>query len=173
MLPDHLFANLIDVDLQNRIASMKNLDFDAAEAIKGLSEQGPATLRHDLSDWEIEDYDGKNILFYKGKNYIPKDDALRRDLVWLYHDHATAGHPGELQTFNAIHKHYWWPGMKTFVKNYVQGCGTCQQSKIDRNPSKPAYKPIEGAKSTRPFAHCSLDLITDLPPVDGCNSILW
>ena len=35
-----------------------------------------------------------------------------------------------------------------------------------------AYKPIEGAKSTRPFAHCSLDLITDLPPVDGCDSIL-
>ena len=76
MLPDHLFANLIDVDLQNRIASTKDLDFDAAEAIKELLEQGPATLRHDLSDWEIEDYDGKNILFYKGKNYIPKDDAL-------------------------------------------------------------------------------------------------
>src|SRR5271168_2132783 len=44
MLPDHLFANLIDVDLQNRIASTKDLDFDAAEAIKRLLEQGPATV---------------------------------------------------------------------------------------------------------------------------------
>ena len=69
MLPDHLFTNLINVDLQNRIASTKDLDFDAVEAIKGLLEQGPTTLRHDLSDWKIEDYDGKNILFYKGKNY--------------------------------------------------------------------------------------------------------
>ena len=50
MLPDHLFANLIDVDLQNRISSANNLDFDAAEAIKGLLEQGPTPLRHDLSD---------------------------------------------------------------------------------------------------------------------------
>ena len=32
--------------------------------------------------------------------------------------------------------------------------------------------PLEGAKSTRPFASCSMDLITNLPPVDGCNSIL-
>jgi hypothetical protein len=32
--------------------------------------------------------------------------------------------------------------------------------------------PIKGAKLTQPFASCSMDLITDLPPVDGCDSIL-
>ena len=32
--------------------------------------------------------------------------------------------------------------------------------------------PLEGAKSTWPFASCSMDLITDLPLVDGCDSIL-
>ena len=31
---------------------------------------------------------------------------------------------------------------------------------------------MEGAKSTRPFAYCSIDLITDLPPVNGFDSIL-
>ena len=31
---------------------------------------------------------------------------------------------------------------------------------------------LEGAKSTQPFTSCSMDLITDLPPVDGCDSIL-
>ena len=44
--------------------------------------------------------------------------------------------------------------------------------KIDRSPAKPAYIPTEGAKSTRPFANFSMDLIMDLPPVDGHNSIL-
>ena len=66
--------NLIDTDLQNRIAAANNLDFD--EAIKALLEQGPTPLQQDLADWEIEDYNGKNILFYKGKNYIPKDNTL-------------------------------------------------------------------------------------------------
>ena len=37
---------------------------------------------------------------------------------------------------------------------------------------KPAFMPLEGAKSTQPFASCSMDLITNLPPVDRCNSIL-
>jgi transposase InsO family protein len=32
--------------------------------------------------------------------------------------------------------------------------------------------PIKGAKSTRLFASCSMDLITDLPPINGCDSIL-
>jgi transposase InsO family protein len=31
--------------------------------------------------------------------------------------------------------------------------------------------PIKGAKSTQLFASCSMDLITDLPPIDGCDSI--
>ena len=171
MLPEHLFANLIDVDLQERIASSRDFDFDAAEAIKVLLEKGPTNLQHDMDDWETQEFDGKNILFIKKELYT-ENDGLRRDIVRSYHDHLMAGHLGELQTFNAVQEHYWWPGMRTFIKNYVHGCGICQQFKIDRNPSKPAYKPIDGAKSTRPFAHCSMDMITDLPPVDGYDSIL-
>jgi Integrase zinc binding domain len=82
------------------------------------------------------------------------------------------GHPGELQTYNAVKEHYWWPGLQVFIKNYVQGCGTCQQFKIDRNPMKPAFIPIKGARSTQLFASCSMDLITDLPPINDCDSIL-
>ena len=89
-----------------------------------------------------------------------------------FHDHETAGHPGEIGTYNAIRQHYWWLGLQTFVKNYVQGCGTCQQFKIGRTPSKPAYISTKGAKSTRPFANCSMDLITDLPLTEEYNSIL-
>ena len=172
VLPEHLFVNLIDVDLQRRIAQADELDANAGEILKVLLGAGPTTLRNDLSDWTTEDFHGKPILFYKGKNYIPKDLDLRRDIVKQFHDHETAGHPGELETYNSVRQHYWWPGLRVFVKNYVQGCGTCQQFKIDRTPSKPAYIPTEGAKSTRPFANCSMDLITDLPPVDEHDSIL-
>jgi hypothetical protein len=172
MLPENLFINLIDIDLQERIANCDAMDQDAMEAITTLLEQGPANVRNDLDDWTLEKVNGKNILFYKGKNYIPMNDDLRRDITRMFHDHETAGHPGELETFNSIRNHYWWPGLRTFVKNYIRGCGICQQFKIDQRPSKPAYIPTEGAKSTRPFAYCSMDLITDLPEIDGFNSIL-
>jgi hypothetical protein len=48
----------------------------------------------------------------------------------------------------------------------------CQQFKINRSPSNPAYIAIEGANNTRPFAKCSMDLIMDLLPVEKYNSIL-
>jgi hypothetical protein len=90
----------------------------------------------------------------------------------MFHDHETAGHPGELETYNAIQQHYWWLGLCTFVKHYVQGCGVCQQFKINRHPLKPRFYPTEGAPTTWPFAYCSMNLITDLPPSDGFDSIL-
>lgn len=172
MLPDNLFISLIDTELQNRIADCKDLDKDATEALTLLLKQRPTTIGHNLDDWALEKFGDRNILFFRGKNYIPQDIELRRDIAKMFHDHETAGHPGELETFNSIRQHYWWPGLRTFVKNYVQGCGICQQFKIDRNPSKPAFLPTEGSKSTRPFANCSMDLITDLPPSDGHDSIL-
>ena len=42
----------------------------------------------------------------------------------------------------------------------------------NRNPCHPAYMPVEGAKTTRPFANCSMDFITDLPVSAGYDSIL-
>jgi hypothetical protein len=122
--------------------------------------------------FKTEEIDRQKTIFFKEKNYIPKDLELRRDIVKMYHDHETAGHPGELETYNGIRQNYWWPGLRTFVKKYVQGCRTCQQFKINRSPSNPAYVAIEGANNTRPFAKCSMDLITDLPLVEGYDSIL-
>jgi hypothetical protein len=45
------------------------MDYDAAEAIKELLEQGPREAKKDLMDWEVEEFEGENVLFYKGKHY--------------------------------------------------------------------------------------------------------
>ena len=106
MLPDDMFLNLIDTNLQEKIAMSNNLDGNAAEALKLLLEQGPTTMTVGLNDWTIETQNGRNILFYKGKNYISKNTDLRRELVKSFHDHETAGHPGEIGTYNAVRQHY-------------------------------------------------------------------
>jgi Integrase zinc binding domain len=156
VLPEQLFINLIDMKLQKKIVNAQNMDYGTAEAIKELLEQGPKEAKKDLMDWEVEEFEEGNILFSKGKNYVPINVELQREIVQRYHNHLTAEHPGELQTFNTVREHYWWPGLQVFIKNYVQGCGICQQFKIDRNPTKPAFMPLEGAKLTRPFASCSM-----------------
>ena len=166
LLPDDLFLNLLDLTLQDRVLNLGQLD----EFLKTLSIDDPPFGI--LDDWQLELIDGKNTLFYKGWNYVPDDLGLRRDIVKMLHDHETAGHPGEAETLVSVEWLYWWPGLQTFVRNYVKGCGVCQQYKINRLPSHPSYMPIPLASTTRPFAHCSMDLITDLPLSNGFDSIL-
>ena len=90
----------------------------------------------------------------------------------MLHDHETAGHPGEAETLVSVKRLYWWPGLQTFVQNYVKECDVCQQYKINCSPSHPSYVPIPQASMTRPFPHCSMDLIMDLPLSNGFDSIL-
>ena len=54
MLPDTLFVNLIDAELQERILNCEKLNSDAMEALKVLLEEGPTTIRNQLSDWTVE-----------------------------------------------------------------------------------------------------------------------
>jgi hypothetical protein len=81
LLPDNLFINLIDTELQQKIANSTDLDIDAANALKALLGQGPIAMQRDLEDWQIDVFDNINILFYQGKNYIPKDAELRKEIV--------------------------------------------------------------------------------------------
>ena len=166
LLPDNLFLNLLDLTLQDRVLDLGQLDNFLGTFLIVDPPFGT------LGDWKLELVDGKNTLFYRGQNYVPDDLDLRRDIVQMVHDHETAGHPGEAETLVLVEKLYWWPGLRTFVRNYVKGCGVCQQYKINQSPSHPSYMPIPPASTTRPFAHCSMDLITDLPLSEGFNSIL-
>ena len=83
LLLDKLFGStsltihLIDIDLQRKIANLNDLDMEAIKAIELLLGNGPANLQKDLEDWMTQEFEGKNILFYQGKNYIPKDYELQ------------------------------------------------------------------------------------------------
>ena len=137
LLPDKLFRStsltihLIDTDLQWKIANSNDLNTEAIKAIKLLTGKGPTNLQRDLEDWTTQEFEGKNVLFYQGKNYISKDYELQQEITSQFHNKVSAGHPGEIETLNAIKEHYWWPGMRSFIKNYVKGCGICQQFKIN------------------------------------------
>jgi hypothetical protein len=148
LLLDNLFLNLLDVNLRDRITKNKEYDFDVTKAIELLQEEGPTSIQNDLEDWKIEEVDDQKTIFYKGKQYVLKDQELRQDILKLFHDHEMAGHPGELETYNLVKQHHWWPGLRIFVKNYIKGCGICQQFKIDQNPSHPSFVLVEEAIST-------------------------
>ena len=54
MLPDNMFLNLIDMDLQQKIMMTDDLDGSAAEALKLLLETAPTSMTKRLEDWRIK-----------------------------------------------------------------------------------------------------------------------
>src|SRR6266576_6736546 len=81
------------------------------------------------------------------------------------------GHPGHLKTLELIRQDYYWPGMTSTISKWVEGCALCQQMKINTHPTTPGIMPIK-SHATCPFEQVSMDFITDLPVVDGFDSVL-
>ena len=76
MLPENMFINLLDIELQERISNGKELDIDVKNVMETLLQEGPTSLKNDLDNWKIKEIDGRKTMFYKGKKYIPKDQEL-------------------------------------------------------------------------------------------------
>ena len=69
-------------------------------------------------------------------------------------------------------KHLWWPTIHRDVHQYVCGCQVCQAAKVNTHPTTPPITPHNVASNPFPFKQVLVDLITDLPPARGCDSIL-
>src|SRR3982751_232611 len=149
MLPETLFINLIDTELQKQITEARPLDKNTMEALETLLRNTNVTSGTSINDWSFEEGDHRKLLFYKDKVYVPNDQELRKSIVMHFHDPVTAGHPGQIETYNAVATSYWWPGMRRFISAYVKGCSTCQQFKINRNPARPTLMPIPAPESLK------------------------
>jgi hypothetical protein len=138
LLPDSLFMNIIDTSFTDRLCISSSIDPVVQTALKVLTDSStPPPLCSALSDWKLSD----SILSYKGLTYMPPSD-LRHELTSLHHNSPTTGHPGHFKTQELLSHDYWWPGLATFVKNYINGCCICQQNKVNMHPSSPPLNPI-------------------------------
>ena len=61
MLPNELFVQLVDLDLQEKISNCNDLDTDATEALKTILEKGPSIIKGELDDWTMETINQRKI----------------------------------------------------------------------------------------------------------------
>ena len=101
----------------------------------------------------------------------PSNQFLR-NILQEAHDHPTAGHPGRDETIRKIRKLYQWPKMNQWIMDYVKGCATCQQNKIQTHKKKTPPFGIMTMPNMKPFSQITMDLITGLPQVNGKDAIL-
>ncbi|UYV67848.1 hypothetical protein LAZ67_5002220 [Cordylochernes scorpioides] len=98
---------------------------------------------------------------------VPSD--IREMVIKYHHDVPTGGHFGVKKVMRRLKDDYYWPGMRTQVRNYIYRCEGCQLSNqgVTKAGNAPHFRP------GKPFEHLALDFIGPLEKTSkGHSSIL-
>jgi len=132
--------------------------------VEEMKKAGVKMLRDE--EWQIEE----GLVLKEGRVYVPKDEKLRVEIIWLHHDTPIAGHRGQWKMVELVTRNYWWPGITKEIKRYVEGCDQCQRMK--NRAEMPAGKLKPNQVPERPWQYISVDFIMKLPVSKGHNLIL-
>ena len=107
-----------------------------------------------------------------GQTIVPNVKEVQRAILKNNHDLPTTSHPGRDETLRKFQEHYWWPGIKDWVAEYIRGCAVFQQSKILLHKKHVPLYCIPTEENMPPFQVIAMDLITGLPAQKGLDAIL-
>ena len=101
---------------------------------------------------------------------VPNSDGLRREILDEVHNAPYVKHPGMTKMYNTLRQHYWWPGLKKDVAEFVSKCLTCQQVKAEHQALTSMLQPL-----TIPvwkWERITMDFVMGLPKnVKGNNVV--
>ena len=80
--------------------------------------------------WSI---DAMGLLRLDSCIFVPEADDLRLRVLHFKHDHPLSGHYGQSRTLDLVQREYTWPGVHTYVKDYVKSCTACARAKTPRH----------------------------------------
>jgi len=108
-----------EVDMLEKIKKARSRDEDVVRIVEEMKKVKVKELRG--NEWQIEE----ELVLKEGKVYMPKDEELRIEVIWLHHDVPAAGHEGRWKTVELVTRNYWWPGVTRDVGRYVEECDLC------------------------------------------------
>jgi len=152
------------VNLLEKVKQSKVKDDEVVKAVKEMKLMGVKVLRDE--EWREVD----SVMYKEGKVYIPKDNMLRAEIIGLHHDMPVGGHRGQWKMVELVTRNFWWPGVTKEVKQYMEGCDSCQRNK--NRTEQLAGKLMPNSIPEKPWAYISADFITKLPLAQGYDSIL-
>ena len=86
-------------------------------------------------------------------------EQFLRNILKETQNHPTTGHPRWDETIRKIKELYQWPKMNQWIMDYIKGCATCQQNKIQTHKRKTPLFRITTTPDMRPFSQIMMDLI--------------
>lgn len=96
---------------------------------------------------------------YLWKIWVPKE--LRGKVTYSAHNMPTSGHGGIARTLERIRRYFYWPGLVSDVRHYIQRCELCKTSKTPTTILKPPMGQM--VETERPFQRLYVDIVGPLP----------
>jgi len=85
----------------------------------------------------------KDLLLYKNRWYIPKDEGLRQTIMEAKYDSKIAGHFGTYKTTGRVRPKIDWPKIDENITEYVRSGDVCQRNKVVRHKKYGLLEPLE------------------------------
>jgi hypothetical protein len=154
-----------------------------AKMVKGVQQAGPRDTNYialldlvkspasRILNPKLSCYTVENGLLYHGHQVVvPQDSELQCQIIKSHHNSKLASYAGRSKTLSLVHRSFTWPSIQQMVNQYVNGCDSCQQTKVCTEKPLGLLQPLPVPEG--PWNNISYDLITDLPLLEGCNIIL-
>ena len=165
IIPDLVVINVLDLALSQSISSSMPSDPLVIHILFTLQDSSLLFSCSFLSDWA---YDNGH-LYFKGPMYVPP--SAHSSLLHSIYFFPTTSHMGIFCMKSILECDFWWPGLSSFVKHFVNSCAVCQQNKVNTHFTVPLLTPIQSTTALS-FKQLSVDLITNLPTSNGHDSIV-
>jgi hypothetical protein len=154
----------IDTDALTRVA----LDSDQLrELLKDDNRTSFDDLRDELpTDYTIED----SLLLYKSRLCVRRGTVLCTRLIQEVHAQPSTAHPSAKKTYQLLAKQYYWVGLESDVKRYVDNCIPCGYAHPRQSKQQGLLHPLP--VPAYPWQHICMDFKEFPEDKHGYNMIL-
>jgi hypothetical protein len=114
---------------------------------------------------KVENYklEANGTLLYKNIIYVPNSQELRIMILKEMHNVPYAGHPGYQKIVATVKSHYFWPGMKKEIAEYITKCMEFQKVKDEHRHPTMLLQPLPIPEWK--WEVVTMDFITGLPRI--------
>ena len=136
-----------------------------------VGDQRITTLMEKLTvrEEEVEGYTlKKGILRFQGCIVIGDKTELKRKIIQALHESPLGGYSGEQNTYVRVKGIFYWPRMKTEIKEFMQACDVCKRCKTESVPYLRLLQPLPIPKQA--WSSVLMDFIDGLPRSEGKGS---
>jgi transposase InsO family protein len=112
----------------------------------------------------------QGLILKKGRIWVVRHSPFQRQLLKFIHSNPIAGHSGFHKCLHRAKTYFFWKGMRSDIKKFIQECSVCQANKPETLNPPGLLQPLP--IPSRVWLDISMDFIEGLPVSRGFSVIL-